>query len=164
LRARLAALTASLGLGAEARAVAPENYHLTVAFVGAVDGARAAHVRAIGSAQRPVRCELQFDAFEYWPKPEVVVAAARRIAPALEQLWAQLHRDLAGLGLAQNPKRLRPHVTLARNVAAEPSLQSVPSVEWRPLEFCLVRSDTSGERSVYTVVDTWPLLDEARNP
>jgi 2'-5' RNA ligase len=161
LRARFAALTASLGLAAEARAVPPENLHLTVAFVGEVDDARAARVRAIGRAQRPARCELRFDAFEYWPKPEVLVAAARIVDPALERLWAELHRDLAVLELALNPKRLRPHVTLARKVAAEPTLQAVPSVEWRPRELCLVRSDTGGERSVYTVVDTWTLLDEA---
>ena len=30
--------------------------------------------------------------------------------------------------------------------------------------FSLVRSDTGGARSVYTVVDTWPLLDETAKP
>jgi 2'-5' RNA ligase len=33
--------------------------------------------------------------------------------------------------------------------------------DWRVRDFCLMRSDTSGIRSAYTVVDTWPLLDSA---
>jgi 2'-5' RNA ligase len=161
VRARLADLAGSLAAGSAARAVPQENLHATIAFVGAVPIALFERVRAIGAAQRAAACSMRFEALEYWPKPEVVVAATRTVDPGLERLWQRLHRDLAGLQLALDAKRLRPHVTLATHVAQPPPPRTVPPFEWRARDFCLVRSETGGERSVYTVVDTWPLLDEA---
>jgi len=58
---------------------------------------------------------------------------------------------------------LRPHVTLARKVTQAPVPQAMSPIDWRVRSFSLARSDTSGARSVYTVVDTWPLLDELPN-
>jgi 2'-5' RNA ligase len=160
VRARLAELGAGLRLEAPARAVPPGNLHFTLAFVGEVAPDVAARVRAIGAAQRGAPCRLRFDAFEYWPKPEVVVAAARVVAPALDRLWHRLHETLAHEGLALNPKRLRPHVTLAGGVAAQPAFAGAPLLDWTVREFSLIRSETAGAHSVYTVVGTWPLLDE----
>jgi hypothetical protein len=36
-------------------------------------------------------------------------------------------------------------------------------VVWRAASFSLVRSDTGGTESAYTVLDTWSLLDEIEN-
>jgi 2'-5' RNA ligase len=138
-----------------------ENYHVTIAFVGDVPRTQMRGLEQIGCAQQPMRCALKFDAFEYWPKPQVAVAAAREISPELEHFWQALHRDLALLSLALEPKRLRPHLTLARHVPHSPEPGAAPSLLWSPREFSLVHSDTSGSQSVYTVVDTWPLLDTA---
>ena len=55
---------------------------------------------------------------------------------------------------------LRVHVTLARKVVQAPVLQAMSPLHWNARSFSLVRSDTGGARSVYTVVDTWQLLDE----
>ena len=94
----------------------------------------------------------------------MVVAAARTIAPALQGLWQNLHAGLNDLGLALAPKRLRPHITLARNVAQQPLLRPLSSFDWPVETFSLVRSDTGGARSIYTVQDTWPLLYEPAKP
>jgi 2'-5' RNA ligase len=155
---RLAAAAASLALGAEARLVPRNNYHATLAFVGGIPERQLDIVRRIGAAQAAAAFSLRFDAFEYWPKPEVVVAAARAIPAALEQLWQQLHRGLAEHRWALDPKRLRPHVTLAKRVSQAPALQAM-SCEWRARDFCLLRSDAGATDPAYTVVDTWPLLD-----
>ena len=160
-RERLRTTAQAVRLGAEARLVPAMNYHLTLAFVGAIPASRVAELQAIGRAQRAARFFVRFDAYEYWPKPEVVVAAARTIPQALEPLWRELHRDLAQHQWALDPKRLRPHVTLARKVAQAPVLQAMSSFDWFVHDISLVRSDTSGNQSAYTVVDTWPLLDSA---
>jgi 2'-5' RNA ligase len=162
-RAHIAAAASSLSLPADARAAARDNYHLTLSFIGDVPVAQIEVLQRIGRQQRAGICAIKFDAYEYWPKPEVVVAAAREIPPALDDFWRQLHGDLADSQLALNPKRLRPHITLARKVSQAPVLQAMSSFIWEAREFCLVRSDTSGAQSVYTVLDTWPLLDETSN-
>jgi 2'-5' RNA ligase len=159
-RQRIAAAAAVVEGGEGARRVPPQNYHLTLAFVGEIATAQLAVLRQIGRALRATGCTLTFDAYEYWPKPEVVVAAAREIPAALSDLWQQLHRDLNGHGLALAPKRLRPHVTLARKVTQAPVWPAMSPFEWRALEFSLVRSDTASAGALYTVVDTWALLDE----
>ena len=157
-RVRIARCAAELTLYPPAHPVGAQNYHLTLAFVGTVPGALVDEVRRIGSELRCPACALDFDAYEYWPKPEVIVVAARRIPAALEQAWSDLHGRLAAAQFTLRPKRLRPHVTVARKVTQAPVLPTMSPFSWRPQTFSLVRSQTGGAESVYTVVDTWPLL------
>ena len=151
-------LAVSVPLADKARTVSPLNYHLTVAFLGEVAGHSVDGLREWAGAQRVPGFSLKFDAYEYWPKPEVVVAAARQIPGELEGLWQVMHERMALEGLGLNPKRLRPHVTLARKVSQAPVLPAITDLDWRPESFSLVRSELGGPHSIYTVVDTWPLL------
>jgi 2'-5' RNA ligase len=168
-RALIADAASALRLTDHARRVPPENYHLTLAFVGEVSETQLAVLQQIGSGQRAAGCTLSVEAFDYWPEPKVVVALASETPSALIGLSTQLYRELALRDAAQNPGRLfaspaaplRAHVTLARKVAQAPVLQAMSPFHWNARSFSLVRSDTSGPHSVYTVVDTWPLLDES---
>jgi len=160
-RTRIAAAAQAIACGASARLVPAENYHLTIAFVGEVPEQQLPVLQQIGANLGAASCAIRFDAYEYWPKPEVVVAAAREIPAPLENCWRALHQNLANHGIALDPKRLRPHVTLARKVTQAPVPTPMSPFTWRASDFCLVRSSSDGTRAVYTVVDTWPLLDEA---
>jgi RNA 2',3'-cyclic 3'-phosphodiesterase len=144
--------------GPETRLVPRSNYHVTLAFVGDVAASQLPILRQIGARQAAPALALRFDAFEYWPKPEVVVAAARTIPEGLQALWQQLHNELAVHQWALDAKRLRPHVTLARKVSQAPVLSAMSPVNWVAREFCLMRSELGGAQPAYTVVDTWPLL------
>jgi 2'-5' RNA ligase len=157
-RVQLAEIAARL---ADADAVPVQNYHLTIAFVGEVPIARVAELRKIGAGLRMARCQLKLEALEYWPKPEVVVAAVREIPSALADAWRDLHERLAASQFALTPKRLRPHVTLARKVLQAPVLEPIVPVEWQADQISLLRSQSGTVHSIYTVVDTWPLLDSS---
>jgi 2'-5' RNA ligase len=161
VRLQIGAAAAALPLPAGGAAVPADTHHMTLAFVGAVPAAGVAMLKAIGGAQRSPRFTLRFDAYEYWPKPEVVVAAARVVPPALEQFWLRLHAELAVHGWALAPKRLRPHITLARNITQAPVLPAMSAFEWSVGALSLMRSEPGVARPAYTVVDTWPLLDNA---
>jgi 2'-5' RNA ligase len=161
VREQIATASQSLSLERGARRVPRENYHMTLAFVGDVAASRLPVMLQVGAAQKERAFSVTFDEYEYWPKPGVIVAAARLIPAELHRLWWQLHHELAGHGWALESERLRPHVTLARKVSQPPVLQAMSEVDWRVRDFCLMRSDTSGIRSAYTVVDTWSLLDSA---
>jgi RNA 2',3'-cyclic 3'-phosphodiesterase len=151
----LANTAAQLTLPSPSRLVSPKNYHLTLAFVGEVAASRLAVLQRIGHAQQASCCTVALDALEFWRKPQVVVAVAAEYPPALLKLSAQLHEALA---LAPPPPRA--HVTLARKVTQAPVLQAMSPLMWRARSFSLVRSETGGAESAYTVVGTWPLLDE----
>jgi 2'-5' RNA ligase len=154
-RARIVGVAAALRLAGAARPVPRENFHMTLAFVGEVATPQLAVLQQIGRAQRASSCMIKVDAYEYWPEPQVVVAVARETPAALIELWTRLCQDLKRV----HPP-LRMHVTLARKVVQAPVLQAMSPFHWSARSFSLVRSDTSGAHSVYTVVDTWPLLDE----
>ena len=161
VREQIAAASQSLSLEPGARRVPRENYHMTLAFVGDVAASQLPVMLKVGAAQKERAFSVTFDAYEYWPKPGVIVAAAHLIPAELHRLWRQLHHELAEHVGTLESERLRPHVTLARKVSQPPVLQAMSAFDWRVRDFCLMRSDTSGIRSAYTVVDTWPLLDSA---
>jgi 2'-5' RNA ligase len=150
----------ALKLDAASPRVPPENYHMTLAFVGEVPASQVATLRKIGGSQRASGCTLRFDAYEYWPEAEVIVAAAREIPSSLERLWQQIHADLAQHNQALEHTRLRAHVTIARKVPQAPVLQAMSAFAWKVQAFSLMQSNTAGARPIYTVVDTWQLLDE----
>ena len=163
-RERLANAAAALRLTDGARLVPQQSYHVTLAFIGEVPSGQVAVLQQIGRSQRASGCTLKFDACEHWPEPQVVVAVAREPPAALLELWMRLRQDLAlhqpAVRFNRAQPSLRAHVTLARKVAQAPVPQAMSPFEWSARSFSLVRSDTSAAHSVYTVVDTWPLLDE----
>lgn len=157
--ASIAEAGAALQLCPEAQRVPSVNHHLTLAFIGAVPTSQALRLHDVGGRQRCEPFTLRFDAYEYWPKPAVVVAAARFVPAALEGLWQRLHAELAVNQWALKPKRLRPHITLAKNVLRVPVLPVLSAFDWSVSQFSLVRSESRDAESAYTVVSTWSLLD-----
>lgn len=159
LRRELAHAGAALDLGRGGVPVPPGNLHLTVAFIGAVDEQRLADVRRIGAALRAPPLTVTLDTYEYWPKPQVVVALAQAVPAPLQALWDDVHARLAADRFELRVKKLRPHVTLARRVADPPALPPLVPLVWTATDWCLVQSDAGPDGAVYTVLDTWSLLD-----
>ena len=97
-----------------ARWVAPENYHLTLRFIGDVDDVMARELAyLLGGVRRP-GFDLQLDGLDSFGgnKPRAVVATARPVRPLIE-LQADHERLMQRVGL--DPERkYKPHVTLAR--------------------------------------------------
>jgi RNA 2',3'-cyclic 3'-phosphodiesterase len=153
--AQLANVAGKLTLESPSRLVKPGNYHITLAFLGEVPNSQLAKWQQIGRALCAPCCSIEFDALEYWAEPQVVAAVAQ-VPSAASELWRQL-RDAADLPRSG----LRAHVTLARKVAQAPVLQAMSVITWHANSVSLVRSETGGTESTYTVVDTWPLLYES---
>ena len=155
---QLTQVARQLTLEGRSRWVNPKNYHLTLAFVGEVPVTKLAVLQQIGRSLRAAQFAFTCDSIEFWRESKVVVAAARAAPPGLLDLARQLN-DAIGLP----PERLRAHVTLARKVTQAPVQPAMLPVVWRATTFSLIRSDTGGAESAYTVLDTWSLLDEMEN-
>ncbi len=160
-RRRLASVAHALDLAPPYSIVPHENLHLTLAFVGEQSETILPTLLTIGAAQRTRAFTLRFDAYEYWPGSKVVVAAVRDHPLALGHLWRGLRATLEQHELALAPQPLRPHVTLARKVSQAPVPQAMSAFDWSVRGFSLMQSTTAAARPIYTVLDTWPLLDEA---
>ena len=105
--------------GWPARWVAPEQYHLTVAFLGGVAEERMAEIEAAVSAVAPrlAPFDVPLDtvgAFPAPPRPRVVWVGPSRPVPAFGTLCGVVRSALVALGISFDPHS-DPHVTLARS-------------------------------------------------
>lgn len=107
---------------AGARWIEPENYHVTLRFIGDVDRATARDVAAAlaESRARPA-LTVTLDALTAFggSKPRALVA---RVAPTpeLTRLQAEQERLMQRVGLDPETRKYTPHVTLARLRHASP--------------------------------------------
>lgn len=98
-----------------ARWIDPENYHVTLRFIGDVDDATARDVMDTLAGVRRPAFEMELDGLDQFGgrKPRSLFAVVRNSA-ALLDLQAEVERRLQRLGLAAEGRNFRPHVTLAR--------------------------------------------------
>jgi 2'-5' RNA ligase len=151
LGARVEGVTASL----EGRPQRPDQWHVTLEFMGQVPRERQPSLRAAADRVRQSPITIEFDRVEHWRKPQVVCLVASRVPAGLAALVTQLHAALVAEGFTLDARPFSPHVTLARKVrAAADSLVDPPFV-WRSDGFSLVRSVTDPAGSRYEPLYWW---------
>jgi len=98
-----------------ARWIQPENYHLTLRFIGDVDGTTAEEIASLLGRVRRNGFELRLDGLSSFggQKPRAVVAAVTPSRSVLE-LQAEHERLMRRVGLEPEGRKFTPHVTLAR--------------------------------------------------
>src|SRR5581483_4269465 len=98
-----------------ARWIDPENYHLTLRFIGDVDAHIAHEAASILARIKRKEFELRLDGLSSFggKKPRAVVANAVTTQPLME-LQAENDRLLQRVGLEPEGRKYIPHVTLAR--------------------------------------------------
>ncbi|MCC6889814.1 MAG: RNA 2',3'-cyclic phosphodiesterase [Hyphomicrobiales bacterium] len=98
-----------------ARWIDPENYHVTLRFIGDVDDQVAREIDSLLARVRRTPFELRFDALSSFGgrRPRAVIATLAP-TPALMELQAEHERLLQRIGRAPEGRKYTPHVTLAR--------------------------------------------------
>ena len=150
-----------------ARWIDPENYHITLRFIGDVDGQTAAEVtdaldRLADSEAFSVKLN-HLGAFG-GDKPRALFAGAENNT-AMQRLQAAQERVLQRLGLEPDGRKFTPHVTLARlrGSAAEDLARFMAFAgRFEPLEFpvrrfVLFSSRDSVGGGPYLVEQAYPL-------
>jgi len=117
-----------------------EKIHLTLAFLGDAD-----HARAIAAARR-VQAEphtLPMEEARYWRDNRIVWAGPRETPPPLAGLFKRLELALYKEDFILERRPFTAHVTLIRKASAVQSLPPLPAVKWPVGEFVLVSSSGS---------------------
>ena len=98
-----------------ARWIDPENYHVTLRFIGDVDDVIAHEVASLLGRVRREPFELRVEDLKSFGgrKPRAIVASVEPIQPLIE-LQSELERLMQRLGLEPEGRKFTPHVTLAR--------------------------------------------------
>jgi len=127
----------------------PDQWHVTLVFIGGVDAERVKDVERAGAAVRGRRCELVFDGLEHWRKPGVACLTATATPEPLLALVHGLEAALAHEQIEFDRRDYHAHLTLARKVTRFERPAAVPVLAWPIREFVLVESLTGADGSRY---------------
>ena len=164
LRAQLGQLANGLP---GARWVNEDSLHLTLRFLGELDGALAADVdEALASLRMPA-FDLDLAGVDHFAEGRKVRCLWAGVRPneALTRLHDKVEQAVIRAGLPPDKRKYRPHVTLARfksdpgvklhDYLAQYALFKAPS--FCVDRFCLFSSYLSGEGAIYNVEAEYPL-------
>ncbi|TPI45250.1 RNA 2',3'-cyclic phosphodiesterase [Mesorhizobium sp. B2-9-1] len=172
---RDAALSLSLLRGGlpGARWIDVENYHLTLRFIGDVEGHVADEIaNALDRVDRPSFQLTLAGVGAFGGKKPHAVWAGVSASPDLTALQGEIDRICQRLGLPADPRKFSPHVTLARlrngsplDVAQYLSARgNFAALPFRVGRFVLMSSRDSVGGGPYIVEEAWPLVGEALAP
>lgn len=154
VRARLHQQLACWRWDDAARLYAPQDWHVTLHFLGPVEDHRLAELRAgLGSGYAPFDWVLDRPAL--WPHGLAVLGCDAAPPPLLE-LRRRLGRVLQRLQLPLDTRPYRPHVTLARHAQRAEAPRQVPPVPWTVRGHVLARS-TGDPRWRYEILQQYPV-------
>lgn len=145
------------------RPIPPENLHITLLFLGAVEASVQQALEAELEGVEAAPFALELDRRGHWKRTGVTWLAASRTPPALESLHRQLTARVAAQGLSVESRPYVAHLTLARKARPEPAA-SVEPVHWEVDGFVLVESQTLPGGARYRVLRRWPLTVAAPVP
>jgi 2'-5' RNA ligase len=130
----------------EGRATRAESIHLTLAFLGDADAAKAS---AAARRVQGRKHDLPIQRAEYWKHNQIVWAGPQETPPPLALLVHALQNALKKDGFTLEDRPFAAHVTLLRKAPRPPALPELPRVAWPVTEFSLVASQ-GGYRALET--------------
>jgi len=146
------------------RPIPAGNLHVTLAFLGNVDAGRLAVLRALAhdlAAGNAATLQLEFRTLEHWARPQILCAtdaASVSSARGAGSLAEGIRQATLAAGFAPDLKPFHAHVTVARKVMRPVADQPITPLRWSCTYFALLASRTSANGSVYSVVESYPLV------
>ncbi len=165
---RDAALSLSLLRGGlpGARWIDVENYHITLRFIGDVEGHVADEVaNALDRVRRPAFSIGLAGVGAFGSRKPHSVWAGVTASPDLAALQAEIERICQRTGIPSDPRKFTPHVTLARLRSPNPidvagylsARGNFSAAPFRVGRFVLMSSRDSVGGGPYVVEEAWPL-------
>ena len=147
--------------GVEGRVQRPDQWHLTVEFLGGVEPARQPALHAAGAAlagwlERPQAIRL--DRLEHWRGPQVLCVAASAVPSGVRALVEALKAQLLQRGFEPERREFRAHLTLARKVRRPRPDGPVDPFDWPVRSLSLVRSTAGPAGSRYEPLAGWNVV------
>jgi 2'-5' RNA ligase len=170
----LAVAVSEIVRASDGRPVPAKNFHLTLAFLGAVPRSRFEAIFHV-AAQCAQACDardlpltLTLDTIELFRKSQVLCATPSHPHRAVAQLARVLTDTLVAEGFMPDPKALppgapstpqpfRPHVTLVRKATKPRRPSPLKPFTWSFNDFALIESRPSPEGSTYRPLHVHPL-------
>lgn len=138
-----------------ARAVSPQNLHITLAFLGAMPVARLDVLLALGESLSPPCAELRLDRTGWFPQARVAWLGAGDPPQPLRAFRSDLAKRLSVAGFRGEGIPWNPHVTLYRDLRNRPGTLNFVPVEWAVRGFALLQSRPMTGGVEYHALGSW---------
>ncbi|MDH5612718.1 MAG: RNA 2',3'-cyclic phosphodiesterase [Gammaproteobacteria bacterium] len=140
-----------------ARAVIPENLHMTLNFIGSISlEVLQALENALDSVQGKA-FDMEVNTVSYFPRPKVLWLGVAQIPLALRVLEQQITAGVQQSVEGYECQSFKPHITLFRKAKSPREFDDRPAIHWPVNSFALVESKTYPEGVKYNVLKQWPL-------
>lgn len=155
-RGAIAALASAVGRETGGRAVAAEQVHLTLAFLGEQPAASVPELCGLAAAIGISAFRLALDQIGCFYKTGIAWLGTSVLPSELVTLHGGLARTLADVGIAVDERAYAPHLTLARRITRSVRRRLPQPVLWDVDSYALVASELDRKGARYRVVDAWP--------
>lgn len=139
----------------DGKPVAPENLHLTLAFLGSQPRGQLETLETLAASLHGTRFTLHLDRLARW-KNGLLHLAPSTLPAALLELEQGLRERLLATGFQLESRPFKPHLTLARHCPRLPAAET-PTFDWPATEFALFASENTAKGSRYHALGRWPL-------
>lgn len=135
--------------------VQASNFHITLAFLGAVTAQQQQQLIQRWQQLTLPRCQLQLDQLQLWPKAQVLALTASQCPTPLFQLAGAMRNDASQQGLHHSKQGFRPHVTLFRKAETLPELALANPITIDCTEVQLMISEQTPAGVSYQPIKRW---------
>lgn len=142
---------------APGKPVPPQNWHMTVLFVGNVPPPVGQALAQRPLPDLPEPFSLCLDRCGWWPRPKVGWLAPSEPPPELLAVHRRVREQVAALGVKPDSRPYRPHVTVWKKLSRPWSCQRAPAIDWPVQRVHLVRSCLRPTGPEYRSLASWPL-------
>ena len=138
----------------KAKPVAPENLHLTLAFLGRCEEQQIPRIESIAEAIHIKPFTIQLRHYHVFNRRRILACVPLKLPPPLLSLHKRLLTELRSSGMhVRAGKRFTPHVSLFQKVESLSPAQTLPvRIDWRISSFSLVESTLRPDKAYYKVL------------
>lgn len=135
----------------------PADLHLTLVFLGPLGESQRRCAERVADALHAEPFRLRLERVGHWRGPRVLWCAPNETQTGLVRLVDGLNAGLTDCDLALERRPYRPHVTLARQVGADPpGERPIAPIDWPVCDFVLAGGSGGGPPR-YRIHRRWPL-------
>ena len=127
-------------IGAEGRAVKPEQFHVTLAFLGMQPGDVIPALCTIASTLTFEPCTVVLDRLGSFRRTGVLWLGAKTIPAPLRDFQQSLIEGIESAGIDRDRKEWKLHLTLYRRLRKPPSIMDIVPLVWSLDGFSLIES------------------------
>ncbi len=139
------------------RRVPPGNFHITLVFLGNVEGQVVPELAAAAERLKQPGFSLLIDRYGWWKRAKVAWLAPATTPAPLMNLVKQINLLSRTAGLPVDNRDYNPHLTVTRKVTRPITGLTFEPIQWDIKDFHLIESVTHQQGARYQVIRSWPL-------